>query len=186
MVTWTGNLQLPVQVPIQQQSFLTFILRDGSWFLTRMGESWRLETVTDMIRHAKVVCNQSNRIDGFNMFVGKHQWSGKDPKEMLPNELHTAICCKLELSWIIQRELQVRINRSESSTVITLILPWIIYKRGITTMFTPKLHKSKRHQSFPIYCPWKRRVKHISNSFAFQHDAKVKLYMYIIQICSQL
>lgn len=44
-------------------------------------ESWRLETVTDMIEHAKVVCNQSNRRDGFNIFVGKHQWSKKDLKE---------------------------------------------------------------------------------------------------------
>ena len=49
---------------------------------------------------------------------------------------------------------------------------------GFTTsyMFTPK--GIDRSQSIVIYCAWKPRAKHISNSFAFHQDAKEKLYIH--------
>ena len=61
---------------------------------------------------------------------------------------------------------------------------------GFTTsyMLTPNCRTPKginRSESIVIYCPWKPRAKHISNSFAFQQDAKKKNYTYIIQIRSR-
>lgn len=138
--------------PEQATSFCRFwlFLGDGSCFLTRMGVRC-LNPADSRLSPIWYSTQKLFAINPIEEMVSTCLLENTSGPKRIRKRLHTAICCKLEFSWIIQGLLQVRINHFESSTVITLSLPWIIYKLITTSyMFMPKLQNSKRHQSFPI------------------------------------